>query len=342
MAYNFDFRKIAVWFVVVLMWVCVMMMAFSCSAQTWNNFKGIRLVNNSDTTKQLAVQGSLFFDDQLDSLYLYDGTKWINLSRGAFAKPGAFWPLAGNATLLDNVFIDTDAFSAFIGRSELGMGVDATSAFMANDVGDAISIYHSGGLEILGSGNIDISTNNGQIQILADNNITLNTFGTTQIGNGPIELIGLPSASPSDHIVMIGSGDNILTRSNISLTSGTYTPTFPTRSANCNLPVVSNVMYTRIGRVVQLSFHVNVTINNGGSPTVATFEMTLPIATTTGQSCVGAQMVNSISSTGNIKPAGAFIVNTGFGVNLEIGMDVSGASLPDSGAFDMIITYTTP
>jgi hypothetical protein len=260
----------------------ILTISLSACGQTWQNFKGIRLVNNSDTTAQLAVQGSLFFDDQVDSLYLYDGTKWINLSRGAFAKPGAFWPLAGNATLLDNVFIDTDAFSAFIGRSELGMGVDATSAFMANDVGDAVSIFHSGGLEILGSGNIDISTNNGDIQIAASNditiaasnNITLNTFGTTRIGDGPIELIGLGSASPSDHVVMIGS-DNILTRSNISLSSGTYTPTV-TLSTNVSSATVTSALYTRIGDIVTVTLEIQGSFNGTG---VGMLFFTIPFTT---------------------------------------------------------------
>lgn len=63
--------------------------AYSSQAQQWENFKGIRLVNNRDTTQQLAVQGSLFFDDVLDSLYLYDGTRWLNLSRAGSNGGGA-------------------------------------------------------------------------------------------------------------------------------------------------------------------------------------------------------------------------------------------------------------
>jgi hypothetical protein len=192
------------------------------------------------------------------------------------------------------------------------MGVDATSAFMANDVGDAVSIFHSGGLEILGSGNIDISTNNGDIQIAASNditiaasnNITLNTFGTTRIGDGPIELIGLGPASPSDHVVMIGS-DNILTRSNISLSSGTYTPTV-TLSTNVSSATVTSALYTRIGDIVTVTLEIQGSFNGTG---VGMLFFTIPF--TTANSLVQNAGVVSGERSDNIDLVGIVGLNNG-------------------------------
>lgn len=78
--------------------VVMLVGVFACSsqAQQWENYKGIRLVNNRDTAQQLAVQGSLFFDDVLDSLYLYDGARWLNLSRAASNGGGGGLMTASN------------------------------------------------------------------------------------------------------------------------------------------------------------------------------------------------------------------------------------------------------
>jgi hypothetical protein len=279
MTYNFDFRKIAVWIVVVLMWVCVMMMAFSCSAQTWNNFKGIRLVNNSDTTKQLAVQGSLFFDDQLDSLYLYDGTKWINLSKGAYAPTGAFWPLSGQVSSNNDEITFSESLVRFSGADDMYIESNNTLTFRTSGTADiqadAFTAVPPSGDIALGYDNVSafLATGSGAAYIVR-------TDGSLEIitGNGVAALRNLPvSTTPAnERLLLIDQTSEELRYSTAPApSSGTYTPTV-TLSTNVSAATVTSALYTRIGDIVTLTLEIQGSFNGTG---VGMLFFTIPFTT---------------------------------------------------------------
>lgn len=62
------------WIVCVLVYIALTIQQCErAHAQTWQNFKGIRLVNNSDTSAQLAIGGSIMYNDADSTFYGYSG-----------------------------------------------------------------------------------------------------------------------------------------------------------------------------------------------------------------------------------------------------------------------------
>lgn len=117
--------------------VVMMVGVFACSsqAQQWENYKGIRLVNNRDTAQQIAVQGSLFFDDVLDSLYLYDGARWLNLSRAASNGGGGGLMTASNGL---NVLGSDVRLGGSLTQPVNITGLTATNTFSIEQDGTAV------------------------------------------------------------------------------------------------------------------------------------------------------------------------------------------------------------
>lgn len=93
--------------------VIILFMLFSVTAeaQIWQNFKGVRLVNESDTTEQLSVEGSIYYDETDNVFYGRNNIGWKPFQIGAVT--GNFWPLDGTSALLSNSQVNSGGFSFY-------------------------------------------------------------------------------------------------------------------------------------------------------------------------------------------------------------------------------------
>ncbi len=148
-------------------------------AQIWQNYKGIRLVNNSDTTKQLPVQGSIFFDDVENTFYGHNGIGWKKFGVGV----QNFWPLSGSATFIAPVAIDIAGH-----RWDIENGVDDQISFAPDFF--QVTIGQATGTSIIsvegGTNGINIlSGASGPVNILAGGGINgYNVDGTRGLFTG--------------------------------------------------------------------------------------------------------------------------------------------------------------
>lgn len=271
------------------------------SAQTWQSFKGIRLVNNSDTTAQLHVQGSLFFDDVVDSLYLYNGSRWLNLSRGAVKQSGAYWPLSGT--------------------------VNASNALINFPGGvTAFTKTASGSFQFNGASQVIFGTVPAPANVLTTGNHTVQ--GAFLVNNANVRFPNIATVTPSTEQILLIDGTNTVVKGNATLpTSGTFTPTLTPQAGIASITVQS-CYYTRIGNIVTVYGSATGTFN---ATTICQFDFTLPI-TASAVNHTGSGSA-SVSGTTSAALYAVSLLSTSVGT-----IQIPGTS-GNSFACDWILTY---
>jgi hypothetical protein len=113
----------------------------TCHAQIWQNFKGVRLVNQLDSTQVLSVDGSIYYNEQSNKFRAMQDGQWHDLISGG-GSGGAFWPLSGTGELTGDVLMTSLSSTSGI---FFGDGIDDPRQF---DVNALNSINVSAGTDI--------------------------------------------------------------------------------------------------------------------------------------------------------------------------------------------------
>jgi len=268
------------------------------SAQIWQNFKGIRSVNESDTTQQLAVEGSFYYDE--DAKVFYGRNQWGWKEFSYAGAGGNFWPLEGSGAFTDDVVINMQNHG-FVqqgsgtyqitsgGGVTIFSGVASDATFGGNNVkllsnpDGIISFSEFDEVRFDANTNSFLITNEaqthttsifgGEIQIddpTASDDVTFNTSGIQVTGVSNYEINTASGTLELDANIILAPNSTAS-----QLYGGEFTPTY-TNIGNTNSATAQTTHFFRIGDYVIVNGSVSVTPTLDG--TVTEFYSTLPVA----------------------------------------------------------------